>query len=154
MQNRASGTVGSLGAITIPTGFLEVIRFNLTVSSVNRPLRYLAPVDNALFETEQGSGFYYTIVNNSFYVSPYDSSSYALDYYKKFDALASAGDTNWLLTNAPQVYLYGALLETAPYLNKDSRVSTWFRLFAAAINGLQNNDRNAAYGQALQVTAG
>lgn len=153
MQNRATGTVGTLGAIAIPTGFLEVIRFNLSVSSVNRPLQYRAPIDNGLFETQQGRGNYYTIVNNSFYVAPYDSSSYSLDYYKKFDALTTTA-TNWLLINAPQVYLYASLIETAPYLNKDSRIPTWHRLFSAAINGLQNSDRRAGYGQALAVVAG
>lgn len=153
MQNRDSGTVGALGAVAIPSQYVDTIRFNLTVNGLNRPLRYLASVDNSLFETKQGKGLYYTIVNNSFFVGPYDGSSYTHDYYKSFDPLATTA-TNWLLTNAPGVYLYGALIEAAPFINKDSRLTTWYRMFSASINSLTSNDRGAPLGQAMQVTVG
>lgn len=33
--------------------------------------------------------------------------------------------TNWLLTFAPDAYLYGTLMEAAPYLRDDDRISVW-----------------------------
>jgi hypothetical protein len=33
--------------------------------------------------------------------------------------------TNWLLTFAPDAYLYGTLMEAAPYLRDDERIPTW-----------------------------
>lgn len=39
--------------------------------------------------------------------------------------LSSSVTTNWVLTSHPDLYLYGALLEAAPYLKDDSRVPIW-----------------------------
>ncbi len=46
--------------------------------------------------------------------------------------------TNWLLTLAPDLYLYGALLKSAPYIKEDSRIQTWGLGFRTALNDLNN----------------
>ena len=38
----------------------------------------------------------------------------------------------WLLLDAPDVYLYGTLIQSAPYLQDDARTQTWAALYAAA----------------------
>jgi len=55
-----------------------------------------------------------------------------LRYVQKF-ALSDSATTNWLLTNHPNVYLYGALCESAPYTVSDNRLPTWKALFEEAI---------------------
>ena len=45
-------------------------------------------------------------------------------YRANIPPLASNG-ANWLLTLAPDLYLYGALLESAPYIKEDGRIQTW-----------------------------
>jgi hypothetical protein len=47
---------------------------------------------------------------------------------------ANAG--NWLLTLAPDLYLYGTLLESAPYIKEDGRIQTWGLGLTAALNDL------------------
>ena len=54
-------------------------------------------------------------------------------YYQKIAALSDSNTTNWLLTYAPDVYLYGSLLHSAPYLKEDERVTVWGQLYAAAV---------------------
>ena len=39
--------------------------------------------------------------------------------------LSAGTDTNWLLTNYPDIYLYGSLIESAPYLRDDQRIGLW-----------------------------
>ena len=56
-------------------------------------------------------------------------------YRANLPPLATAG-TNWLLTAAPDLYLYGALVESAPYLKEDARLQTWGQLFANARDAL------------------
>ena len=46
-------------------------------------------------------------------------------YRQNIPALTSTNTSNWLLTLAPDLYLYGTLLETAPYLKEDERIQTW-----------------------------
>ncbi len=52
-----------------------------------------------------------------------------LFYYKKLTALSGADQTNALLTDAPDAYLYGALAATAPFLLNDERVQVWEGLY-------------------------
>jgi hypothetical protein len=56
----------------------------------------------------------------------------------KIPALTASNTTNWLLTLAPDLYLYGALLESAPYIKEDGRIQTWALGFSNALDGLNN----------------
>jgi hypothetical protein len=58
-------------------------------------------------------------------------------YRQNIPALAS-NTTNWLLALAPDLYLYGALLESAPYIKEDGRIQTWGLGFTAALSDLNN----------------
>lgn len=46
-------------------------------------------------------------------------------YYRSFPHLSETVPTNWLLENAPDLYLYGALLDSAPLLRDDDRLGIW-----------------------------
>jgi hypothetical protein len=39
--------------------------------------------------------------------------------------LSASVTTNWLVTNYPDIYLFGSLVEAAPYLKDDGRVVVW-----------------------------
>ena len=47
--------------------------------------------------------------------------------------LVSDSDTNDILRIAPDLYVYGALLEAMPYLAQDERTETWNSLFDQAL---------------------
>ena len=73
-------------------------------------------------------------------------------YYKTFDALSDSNTTNWVISNAPDVYLYGSLLEAEPFLMNDERVQLWAIGFKQAIDDIQfqdNKDRHS--GSELRV---
>ena len=53
-------------------------------------------------------------------------------------ALTDLAPTNWLLTKHPDVYLYGALLESAPYTKEDERINVWGAGLTTVIDGLNN----------------
>ena len=59
-------------------------------------------------------------------------------YRANIPALSESNTTNWLLTLAPDLYLYGVLLESAPYMKEDERISTWGSGFSTALNDLNN----------------
>lgn len=56
-------------------------------------------------------------------------------------ALTTSGSTNWLLTNHPDIYLYGALVEAAPYLGEDPRVEVWKLQLEERLNELSGSVR-------------
>jgi len=57
--------------------------------------------------------------------------------YKDFADLSDSNSSNWILAGYPDVYLYGALTEAAPYLIDDERVGVWKSLYTEAINTLK-----------------
>jgi hypothetical protein len=63
-----------------------------------------------------------------------------MTYYKSFDALSDSTQTNWLILNAPDLYLYGTLLQAEPFLMNDERVPLWERGVRQVINDLQQQD--------------
>jgi hypothetical protein len=63
--------------------------------------------------------------------------SATLVYYAKIPPLSSTNVTNWLLTDHPDAYLYGALMQAA-IKYQDSQAATGYgTLFTQALNGIQ-----------------
>jgi hypothetical protein len=59
-------------------------------------------------------------------------------YYELPPLLDDAVQTNWLTEFAPQLLLYGALLEATPFLKNDERIPVWQNMYdraAAMLNG-------------------
>jgi hypothetical protein len=66
-------------------------------------------------------------------------------YYAKQDPLRTT-DPSWYVTNAPEVLLYGALLEAAPFIREDPRIPVWRELYLEAVETLKVENRNADRG--------
>ncbi|HUU42163.1 MAG TPA: hypothetical protein VMX57_00200 [Planctomycetota bacterium] len=56
-------------------------------------------------------------------------------------ALSDANTTNWLLTLAPDIYLYATLVEAGPYLVEDTRVPAWEAALQQRLEQLSGNVR-------------
>lgn len=82
---------------------------------------------------------YFTIMGSEMELAPTPNEDYALEmvYRKNIPALAS-NSTNWLLTLAPDIYLYGTLLEAMPFIKDDARVSLWASAFSTVLDDLNN----------------
>ncbi len=62
-------------------------------------------------------------------------------YYKVMTPLDDANPVNELLTRAADLYLYGALRESAPFLEHDDRIGTWNGLYEQKLDRLNLNER-------------
>lgn len=60
-------------------------------------------------------------------------------YYEQIPALSDSNTSNWLLDAAPDAYLYGSLLQAAPYLAEDERIQVWSTLYAGAVLSLNTS---------------
>lgn len=84
---------------------------------------------------------YYSIVGAEYRFFPAPTTPYTglLTYYQKLPALSDSNASNWLLESHPDAYLYGALLQSAPYLRSDERMATWAGLYQAALDDVKAN---------------
>lgn len=100
-------------------------------------------------------GNYYTIIGSVLHAA-WDTSAGTGDvtfrYYQKIPSLDSENPSNWLIREAPDAYLYGALLEAEPYIKNDRRIEVWRQLLQVALNDLQiSNDRGKYSGGSLAI---
>lgn len=104
--------------------------------------------------TDRVYGRNYTIVGNRIYASYDVSNPGTLDftYYAKIPSLSELTPTNWLIVDAPDAYLYGALLEAEPYIKNDKRLEIWRGFLQVAMNDLQTSSDKARFsGGALVI---
>jgi hypothetical protein len=73
--------------------------------------------------------------------------------FRDVTSLSGSNTTNWLLTNHPDVYLYGTLLEAQPYLMDDARIATWAQIFDRVVAEVRrpNSSVNLANYSGLQL---
>ena len=67
-------------------------------------------------------------------------------YRASIPALSDSNTSNWLLEEAPDAYLYGTLMQTAPWLREDERVAMWGSLYAQAIQSVNKDGEMAKHG--------
>lgn len=77
--------------------------------------------------------------------SPDATYSLILNYYQKIPALSGSQATNWLLTDHPDVYLFGSLLQAQYLINDDQRSMLWRARLAQAIDQLNDSGIFMAY---------
>ncbi len=141
--------------MALPTNFLELRNIQIS-GTPNYTLEQRAPFElDALDDGVAGRPSRYCLLANQIQLAPVPDSTYTLeiDYYESIPPLANNA-SNWLLVAAPDIYLYGALLEAAIYILDDPRVPQWQAGYTQVINQLQAADRRARWsGSPLQVRA-
>jgi hypothetical protein len=90
----------------------------------------------------RGAPRWYAIVGAELQLYPAADQDYTgeLTYIARVPALGAGNPSNWILTDYPDAYLYGALVQSAPYLRDDARTTTWGTLFTAALDDICNAD--------------
>lgn len=145
-QMEQSTAITASSAITLPGDLLE-IRDVFMNNNTRTPVELSTPyaIRRRYAGTETGTPLYYSIEGDTmmFGPAPDTTETVTIKYYAKMAAV-SAG-TPWLLTNHPTLYIYGALLEAAPFLRKDGRLQVWHGLFKSGIEGLNGTSRAARW---------
>lgn len=72
--------------------------------------------------------------------TPSAASTLEILYYEQPPLLGDDCQTNWLTDYAPDLLLYAALLESAPFLKKDDRLQTWQALYDRASQAVNGED--------------
>ena len=84
--------------------------------------------------------FYSDYDYNHWLIAPTPDAEYPFEilYYEIPPLLDDVVQTNWLTEYAPQLLLYGTLLEATPFLKNDERIPVWQSMYdraAAMLNG-------------------
>lgn len=148
-----SATAGS-NAVALPDDVLDIKRLQL-IGSPSRVLIYRSPDEIAQDNPLGMSGMpeVFSVYGSSLELSPVPDADYPLEllYYQKIPPLSDANPTNWLLSNWPNAYLFGALLAAQPFIMNDERIPVFQALYRQAVDGLNVVDWYS--GSTLRVRA-
>ena len=147
MENSTTGTTST--SETLPAGFVGVKQFIITSGGSSFDLEYAPPETiNTLGTTQRP--YAYSFIGDSivFGPSPDGAYDYTLTYYKALDSLSVSTASNWMLANAPDVYLFGALAKAGAYIQKDTG---FMERYEQALAAVQSADKKDRYGTALTM---
>jgi hypothetical protein len=145
MEQRSTVIIDTTSAepefISLPDDFQSMRSIRLKSTNLRSRLEFKTGVAMDEHQTQignvSGEPRYFTIVGDEIELSPAPDDAYTIEmvYRKTIPSLVD-NDTNWLLTLAPDVYLYGALLEATPYTKDDNRIQVWAAGFSSALDSL------------------
>ena len=150
-----ASTVAAQRNYNLPTGYVQMRNFQINTSPIT-PLQYVSPeiYDRLWGGSTGGTPQFYTIIANEIQLGPIPGSVLTMEmlFYKKITALSASNTTEQMLTDNPDIYLYGALLEAEPFIMNDERVALWAKGFAQSVADLQEQDNKDRHsGSALRV---
>ena len=143
----------------LPGGYIQMRNMQLNTNPTT-PLEYITPemMDRLYGSTTSGKPRAYTLIGDEIQLAPIPDSTYTVEmaFYEKFTPLGDGSSgtvtSNWLTANAPDVLLYGALMEAEPFIKNDERIPVWLNGYNNAVNKLQQQDqRDRHSGSALRV---
>jgi len=148
MIKRAEGQIET-SFFAYPSDWLQAKEFQLNTDPIVRLKFVTEAYGDELKATSfmaAGQPLYYTITGSQLEFIPAPDTTYSaeLTYYAKIPALSDSNTSNWLLLYAPDLYLYGALLEATPYLKDDERVAIWGQLYANSLGDIEVADQRAS----------
>ena len=146
MEVTSTLTVTS-GSEDVPTDWLETIALNNDDGAEIRTISASEMAARKADGNTDGSICFYRIAAGQLelYPAPSTSTDLSITYWARPDALSDSNTTNWILSNYPDLILYGSLSHSAPYLNDDARTGTWAALYKNALDGLNAESEKAKF---------
>lgn len=130
--------------IQLPTRFVQQRRLYIT-GTPNIRVDYVIPEQfwDKWLSSTSGQPSQYTVEGENLVLGPTPDSSYTgqMLFYQRFASLSADADTNWLLVNAPGVYLYGTLLELYKYARNMEQAQASLNSFSGLVNALNSSNK-------------
>jgi hypothetical protein len=155
MENRSQaqtdpGATSEPEFIALPADFQTMRRIRLSSVSGKPSLQFLSgtQMDEMRFANANVSGIpqYFSIFGNEIELFPTPAAITTLEMiYRQNLPSLNANTSNWLLVLAPDAYLFGVLLQSAPYIKQDGRIQVWGAAVQSALNDLNSLGNNSAF---------
>lgn len=130
----------------LPADYLE-FRQATALTSPRRPLAAVTPnyVDSAYPFRHSGYPSIFTIDGSTMMVLPATTADIEIKYFAKIPALSDGNPTNWLLTDFPNIYLYGSLKHAGLFIGDESRTQAMGSLFNGLLDALVTAERGSIW---------
>lgn len=144
MENALSVTIAN-GVAAVPTSPVFVaLKYAYVATTPVQPLDRVPPdMIYARWPVRSGAEIPrdIAVAGSNFIFGPYPGN-YTVEgiYYGRLAALSDSNTTNWFITYAPDLLLYGALMDAAPFLKDDARIPVWQAFYQRAYNAVKDEE--------------
>ena len=132
----------------LPTRFVQA-RSLIVAGSPNVRLEYRSPAEywSNYSDIPTATPAYYTVEQDNFEWAPVPDAAVTITvaHYARPAAFSADADTNSIIARWPNLYLYTALLEAAPFLSNDPRILTWSGLYETLLGSIHAADKRDRY---------
>ena len=131
----------------LPSDFYGLKSLYLYTTSDSGQVQYCEPEKIAeqkiLRPNQDGDPQLFTIIGSQIQFWPWNTGTYSAEigYWQAIPAMSADGDTNWLLAKHPDAYLYTTLIQSAPYLKDDDRLTVWGTLATQIVQDIVEADK-------------
>lgn len=147
MTARATASI-STEYVDWPSDALGIRNIQINGTTV-RALDFLTPeqIDQRWMGSTTGKPVAFTNIGRQFQFAPTPDGTYTceISYYKKYTNFSADADTNWLLTNHPMVYLYGALGHGFDFIQDLEHADRYYAKYVSLVSALNGSENNARY---------
>jgi len=151
-------TLDSGFQVPTPTDFLEMKDIHIDANPIVN-LNFKTVSQFYRLDNVSGSGNHinYTLVSNNFVLAPRPTGSSVINmtYYKIPKVLSDTNASNEYLDVCPDLLLYASLVESAPFLMNDERLTTWEALYTRGLTSITKSDEQSEFPAqplAVQIT--
>lgn len=149
-----------------PLGFVRTVEGTLTSNLLVKPIRWRKTKNFCLIVGAERKYLYNrsyeflrkywpntTLTDEPYYYSDYDYEhffvvptpnmqyQFEMQYYELPEPLSQVKQTNWTTQYAPQLLLYGALMEAMPFLKTSERIPEFQSLYDRALAAVTKEDQ-------------
>jgi hypothetical protein len=141
-----ANTVASDRYLQLPTDFISMRKLTVIDDTTRYQLRYETPSQLNVKDYE-GVPQSFTVTSQlEFDRAPDQVYVVEMQYMSEFYPLTPANTTNIVLTESPNIYLFGCLAMAARYAQDIEEEGRYLPLFFDAISGLNRKVRDGRYG--------
>lgn len=135
--------------LELPPNFEKARSVRLQTGNGLCDVKYQAP-SQLLSQPATGRPRFFTVIGDQIEFDRVPDSDYTIEvqYYKKPDPISPTNQTNSVLTEHPNIYLFGALHQVFMYSEDDQEVVKWFSKMQSVIRGANKAAKKRRFGPA------
>ena len=158
MKTALSAVIAGDGTLAVPTGYREM-SYAYVDGTPTQILTMKSPeYIYSQYPTRSAEGKPVMMAEDGdvFVFGPFPDSTYTVKgtYYAALDALSVSNESNWILANAPELYLFRGLMEGELWVGNATKADQWATRYVAAQLEIEKQNRRQRYPADMALAAG